>query len=70
MKLKFLKRLVFGCLLTLICLSQSGCEGLFDNCDEKDDAKYYESRGVSPNQAERAAYEDNFFDHMDQAANH
>lgn len=32
-----------------------------DDYQNREEVKYYESRGVSPKNAERAAYEDQFF---------
>jgi hypothetical protein len=62
------KRIWFGIVLVLLCLLVSGCESMIDNLNHHDDVEYYENRGVSHQNAERAVNEDNFFRHMDEAS--
>ena len=43
-------------------------DGICDSLTHHDDVKYYEDRGVSHRDAERAVSEDNFFRDMNNAA--
>jgi hypothetical protein len=56
-------------LVALVCLLASGCESLIDGIGDSlthdSDVRHYENHGVSPQQAERRVFEDNYFDHMD-----
>ena len=66
------KRVWFDIALVLLCVLASGCESMmdsaFDSLTHHDDVNYYEDRGVSHQNAERAVYEDNFFRDMNNAA--
>jgi hypothetical protein len=56
---------VFVLLLIAACLFQTGCEEMIqsglNDCQYKDDVKYYESRGASPKKAEQGAFENQVF---------
>jgi hypothetical protein len=66
------RRIQFGIALILLSILASGCESMMDGiCDSlthHDDVKYYEDRGVSHRDAERAVDEDNFFRDMNNTA--
>jgi hypothetical protein len=66
------QKIWFGMALVFLCVLVSGCQSMidseFDDLSHHDDVKYYENRGVSHQDAERAVYEDNYFRHMDEAA--
>ena len=60
-----LKCLALGSLLVTGCAILSGCADLAESALYHQDVKYYESRGVSHQNAERAATEDEMFYDVD-----
>lgn len=71
--MKFQRHFVLSCSFGILCLLAGGCaigpNFSFDplsGVEHHEAVEYHENRGVSHQEAERAAFEDNFFDNMNQ----